>query len=347
MSATANLNLVYLDVAQAQKEVSINAGWDVLDAIVVRKTGDTLTGGLKITRTAVTTGNPAADLWVVTPADTGMTLSTEAQSALFDFSASRQFATGALTNQRAMRIRKPTYTFVGASTITTAATVSIEGAPVAGTNATITNSWAFLIESGPQGIVGAPVATANYGLISLGSGGFAGGGGSNFAGSSSGTHIAVNAVGGYAGNLFDLQVAGVSKINVDASGDVSTAGTVSATGSMTSGGNMTVSGFFGAQTGHGFAVAQATLTPGADTDYTLSSTEYSCCKITLNTGSWTTAHNVIFPVTAGGLWFFRNTTAFVATCIITGGAGFAVAAGKSAWMTTGGGTTMIRGTADV
>jgi hypothetical protein len=47
-----------------------------------------------------------------------------------------------------MRVLAPTYSFVGASTITTAATVSISGVPTAGTNATITNAYALLVESG-------------------------------------------------------------------------------------------------------------------------------------------------------------------------------------------------------
>jgi len=59
-----------------------------------------------------------------------------------------QFATGAITTQRAMRVQAPTYGFVGASVITTAATLAISGAPVAGTNATITNPYALSVENG-------------------------------------------------------------------------------------------------------------------------------------------------------------------------------------------------------
>lgn len=64
------------------------------------------------------------------------------------FTGSTGFAT-----QRAIRIQAPTYSFVSATgTITNASTVSISGAPSAGTNAVITNPWALNIESGNIGI---------------------------------------------------------------------------------------------------------------------------------------------------------------------------------------------------
>jgi hypothetical protein len=59
-----------------------------------------------------------------------------------------QFSTGALTTQRAFLVRAPTYGFVGASTITNAATLAISGAPVAGTNATLTNTHALWVQAG-------------------------------------------------------------------------------------------------------------------------------------------------------------------------------------------------------
>jgi hypothetical protein len=94
-----------------------------------------------------TSGSPSA--FVLTDAaHTTMTASTEATSVNFNLSSTKQFATGALTTQRAMRIQAPTYSFVGASTITTASTLSISGPPIAGTNASITNKWALNVESG-------------------------------------------------------------------------------------------------------------------------------------------------------------------------------------------------------
>ena len=86
------------------------------------------------------------------PADTTLAASTEATDVNINLARTVQFATGALTTQRAMRIQAPTYSFVGASTITNAATVDISGPPVAGTNATITNPAALIVESGNVGI---------------------------------------------------------------------------------------------------------------------------------------------------------------------------------------------------
>lgn len=51
---------------------------------------------------------------------------------------------------------RPTYAFAGASTIDTAATLVVQNAPAAGTNATITNPLALWIQAGKslfQGVV--------------------------------------------------------------------------------------------------------------------------------------------------------------------------------------------------
>lgn len=87
-------------------------------------------------------------LTITAPADTGLTASTEAIGVNFNGSATRQHATGAITTQREFVFQAPTYSFTGASTITTAATVAITGAPIAGTNATITTSLALLVAGG-------------------------------------------------------------------------------------------------------------------------------------------------------------------------------------------------------
>ena len=108
-------------------------------------------------------------LTVVGPAYTALTLSTEVIGANFNFSASKQWATGALTTQREVLFQAPTYTFVGASTLTSAATVAISGAPVAGANATITNKYALWVQNGQVELDGrtriAPVAPATGGTI--------------------------------------------------------------------------------------------------------------------------------------------------------------------------------------
>lgn len=88
-------------------------------------------------------------LQVTGVAGTGtLTASTEATEVLFDLSHSVSFATGALTTQRSLVVSAPTLTFAGASTVTNAATVAITGAPIAGANATITNSHALWIQGG-------------------------------------------------------------------------------------------------------------------------------------------------------------------------------------------------------
>ena len=75
-------------------------------------------------------------------AHTACQASTEATDINFLLTRTVQFATGALTTQRAFRIQAPTYGFVGASTLTDAYTFYVDGAPVQGTNATITRRWA-------------------------------------------------------------------------------------------------------------------------------------------------------------------------------------------------------------
>jgi hypothetical protein len=80
-------------------------------------------------------------------ADTGATASTE-HIGISIAGATRQHAAGAITIQREIVIDPPTYSFASASKITDAATVAISGAPVAGTNATITNPYAFWVQGG-------------------------------------------------------------------------------------------------------------------------------------------------------------------------------------------------------
>jgi hypothetical protein len=76
------------------------------------------------------------------------TASTEFVAADFNMSRTTTWATGALTTQREVLFRAPTYAFAGASTITDAATVAIAAAPIAGANATITNPWNLWTQSG-------------------------------------------------------------------------------------------------------------------------------------------------------------------------------------------------------
>ncbi len=68
--------------------------------------------------------------------------------------------------------------------------------------------------SGKVTIPTAPVASANYGTLNIGSGAFDGSTTGKFVGSASGTSLAINEVSGYAGNLADLQIAGVQQMTV-------------------------------------------------------------------------------------------------------------------------------------
>lgn len=81
-------------------------------------------------------------------ADLNLTLSTEVVGVNYNLSATREWATGAITTQREFLVQAPTYGFVGASTIDDAATVAITAAPIAGTNATITRGMALWVQGG-------------------------------------------------------------------------------------------------------------------------------------------------------------------------------------------------------
>jgi hypothetical protein len=105
------------------------------------------------TQTVATTGSPTA--WLLTAAaHTTLTAGTEAIDVYYNLARTVQFATGAITTQRAVVFTAPTYAFVAASTITSTATVSIAGAPVQGANATLTNAYALWIQSGTTNIGG-------------------------------------------------------------------------------------------------------------------------------------------------------------------------------------------------
>lgn len=129
-----------------------------------------------------TTGSPVA-LLVTGGAHTTLTASVEAPDVYLNVTRTVQFATGALAAQRAVKIGQPTYGFVGGSTLTTAATVAVAGAPVKGTNATLTDTIALWIESASVGAAGtghgmyvnAPTgATTNHGATIAGASGAGG-----------------------------------------------------------------------------------------------------------------------------------------------------------------------------
>lgn len=93
-------------------------------------------------------GNTTDTQFTVTVPDHNNQITTvESPDVLFTL-GSKTWAAGNITTQRFFRITAPTANFASASTITTASTLSIGGAPVAGTNATITTAYALNVESG-------------------------------------------------------------------------------------------------------------------------------------------------------------------------------------------------------
>ena len=95
-----------------------------------------------------------------------------------------------------------------------------------------------------------PTASANYGTLSLGGGIFDGVTAGKFAGSASGTSLAINEASGYAGNLLDLQLNGTSKFSVDSAGTATV-------GKITGSGNTLTIG-----TGLLFSTTSALITAG-------------------------------------------------------------------------------------
>lgn len=110
-------------------------------------------GAVQFAASARTSGS-AQYFRINTPADTGLTADTESVGVYIggDGSGStvnRTFADGTITTQREYVFVAPTYTVTDVTrTITTAATVSITGAPIAGASTTLTRSLALQVESG-------------------------------------------------------------------------------------------------------------------------------------------------------------------------------------------------------
>lgn len=104
-------------------------------------------GSFRVSTTAYTSGSETAFTFVP-PAYTTMGASAEVLHFEIDLHHHTEHATGAITTQRSVRIVPTTHDFVGASTITTAATLAVEGPPIAGTNATITNNYAVWVQTG-------------------------------------------------------------------------------------------------------------------------------------------------------------------------------------------------------
>jgi hypothetical protein len=110
-----------------------------------------LATGVLWNQTKAAASNPSIKtyLQVLGVADTALTASAESSDVIFNLGRTVQFSTGALTDQRAIRILAPTYAFVGASTLTNPSTLHIDNAPTAGANATFTNGpYSLFVDAG-------------------------------------------------------------------------------------------------------------------------------------------------------------------------------------------------------
>ena len=103
------------------------------------------------TGAAATTGA----LEVAGAANTAVLTGTEASDVIFDLARTVTWAAGSFNEQRAVNIQAPTYVISGgASTITTAATLSIADAPTAGAATVIARSYALHVPSGLSNLAG-------------------------------------------------------------------------------------------------------------------------------------------------------------------------------------------------
>jgi hypothetical protein len=101
-----------------------------------------------------TTGSPFPGINLTCAAHTALTASTEFNGFYINGGVTQQFAAGAKTTQRYFRIDAPTYSAVSGTTTTNAATLAISGAPAAGTNMTLTNSYALWVQAGKSRFAG-------------------------------------------------------------------------------------------------------------------------------------------------------------------------------------------------
>jgi len=109
-----------------------------------------------------------------------VTASTQSSGLIFGNASTRTWDTGAIAIQTEYRFRAPTYAFAAASTITDAATLYVNTSPIAGANATITNSYALWVDLGTTRIDGAILSNNGAQTICDASGNLASANGANF-----------------------------------------------------------------------------------------------------------------------------------------------------------------------
>lgn len=119
----------------------------IVSTFVEYKSNNASQGGHKFIGTANVSG--ARGFFAIAPSsNTGITASTAVP--VFDYQThTMTWATGAGPGEQIeFKIAAPTYAAAGASTFPIASTVAITGAPIAGTNMTITKPLAFHVQSG-------------------------------------------------------------------------------------------------------------------------------------------------------------------------------------------------------
>lgn len=150
----ANTGQAFLE-AVGNASAFISFGTSVSGAAVERQR-ITSRGEFTFTPGVRTTNGSTRYFQLLTPADTGLTADTESIGSQFGGNSSaatvtRQFTTGGagFSTQREIVFVHPTYGATAATeTITNAATVAITGAPAAGTNMVLTNSYALWVQGG-------------------------------------------------------------------------------------------------------------------------------------------------------------------------------------------------------
>jgi hypothetical protein len=135
-------------------------------------------------------------------------------------------------------------------------------------SALLASSGGFAVTAGISSLKAAVPGTANNGLVNIASGPFDGSSAGHFVGSGAGTALAINAASGFAGNLFDAQLAGVSLANLNAGGDLTIGRDAVVTRNIIGGGDFTLanSHFINTQAvapSIGFSSASATLASGS------------------------------------------------------------------------------------
>ena len=155
----SNIGLRY-NISGSQYEF-INAGNNVLSL-----------GSGYFSFSPVARSSGAASYFTLTaPADTGITTATESIGVNI-LGATRTWVDGTVGTQREYYFGAPTYNKTTTSaTFTTAATVDIGGAPVAGAGVTITNPYALRVESG-QSFFGGNVQFQSVGVNSAAGAGY-------------------------------------------------------------------------------------------------------------------------------------------------------------------------------